>query len=359
MNRRYFKGSQTTINITNGSSLDRNFSESNSNVDKAHNNIDELFNRILHPDHRKNAIVEICKCIKSDKSNSSNVGYFIFGRPGISAALLCETFEHYPYDKRVPVSSTSFEIIRSIIGIFQEVIMHGEHRYDLFNSGLLTYLLPYFNVNGQAFDVEHLHAGLLGLYATMSSQFTLDDMEAFFSFSYGHPPHSDNFNETNNEEGITNRNDIIDCFSLEDLLTHTLYALLQGAGQASKHMALMLTARLLKLKQQRARLYTNHGLFNEVMWNLTHITRYISHRMTPEFQAESMREIRLSNIGEQTIFTQTKRLLQFTIECFEQLIIDPVLCHKSTSFLPVELRSNHFVELFLQDEGVRGWLETI
>ncbi|VDQ08314.1 unnamed protein product [Trichobilharzia regenti] len=230
----------------------------------------------------------------------------------------------------------------------------------MFNSGLLTYLLPYFNVNGQPFDVEHLRAGLLGLYATMSSKFTLDDMEAFFSLSYGcHLPDSDNFSDTNKEEGITNRNGIIDCFSLEDLFTHTLNALSQDTSQASKHMAVILLARLLKLKQQRARLYTNDSLFNQVISNLTHTTRYISCRITPEVQADSMREIHLSNRGEQTIFTQTKMLLQFTIECFEQLIIDPVLCCKSISFLPVELRSNHFVELFLQDQDVQGWLETI
>ncbi|VDQ04236.1 unnamed protein product [Trichobilharzia regenti] len=110
MNRRYFNGSQTTINITNESSLDRNFSESNSNVDKAHINTDELFNRLLYPKHRKNAIVEICECIKNDKNNSLNMGYFIFGRPGISAAFCLEIFEHYPYDKRVPLSPASFEV---------------------------------------------------------------------------------------------------------------------------------------------------------------------------------------------------------------------------------------------------------
>ncbi|CAH8854984.1 unnamed protein product [Trichobilharzia szidati] len=357
-NRKYFNESYTTINITNESSIDRNFSESrsnesNSNVDKLHN-IDQLFNRIITPEHRKNAILEICKCINNDNNNVLNVGYFIFKRPSVAAALLSEIFEHYQYDKSVPLSPTSFEIIGSIIVIFQQVIIHGEYRYDLFNSRLLTYLLPYFNVNGQASDVEHLRVSLLGLYATMSSKFTLDDMEDFFSSSYGQHPR-----DTNNEEGVTNRIDISDRFSLEDLFTHTLNGLSQGTSEVCKHMALILLSRLLGLQQQRARLHTNDSLFNQVVSNLTHITGYISRRITPEVQRESMREIRLLNGSEQTIFIQTKKLLQFVIDCFSQLITDQVLCHKSRGLLPAELRSNHFVELFLQDQDVQAWLETL
>ncbi|CAI2730330.1 unnamed protein product [Schistosoma spindalis] len=361
---KHFSQEYTTIN-PNNTNLDFNFKLTHS---KCHNesisnlyldNMDQLSDQIINPQFRKTAIIDICKSIDDNKLD---IGYFIYSRPGIIAALLLEIVQHYPTDKSISLSSESFEIICSIIAIFQQIILNNKFRCDFINTGLLTYLLPYFNIESQTDDTEHLRISLLSLYATVTSKLSINEIEDFLF-----PESKTHFNDkANHEEKLEivdkelNFNYINSTYNvLSDLFTQTLKALIQCNTEVGKNIALILLVRLLNCKNQRTRLYHNYSLFNELISCLTQMIKYMVQKFTIEIQQQFIHKIYLYNKDDRITFMKAKQLLQFTLECFNQLIIDLRLRNRLRNSLPIELRSNLFSIILLHDQDVQLWLEKI
>lgn len=112
LKEKHFSQENTTINLNN-TNLDFNFKLTHT---KYHNdtvsnlyldNMNQLSNQIINPHYRKTAIIDICKSIDDNKLD---IGYLIYSRPGIIAALLLEIVQHYPTDKSISLSSESFEV---------------------------------------------------------------------------------------------------------------------------------------------------------------------------------------------------------------------------------------------------------
>ncbi|CAH8590829.1 unnamed protein product [Schistosoma rodhaini] len=337
-NENHFSQEYTTI--------DFNFQLTHS---KCHNesdldHINQLSDQIINPQFRKNAIINICKSIDD---NTLDIGYFIYSRPGIIAALLLEIVQHYPTDKSKSFSSESFEIICSIIGIFQQIILNNKFRCDFIRTGLLTYLLPYFNIESQADNIEHLHISLLSLYVTVTSKLSMDEIECFLlSESNTYFNNEERLEEVDKEENFKDTYNV-----LNDLFIHTMKALIQCNTEVGKKLALILLARLLNSKNQRTRLYHNDNLFNQLISCLTQMIQYIIQKFTNEIQQPLIYKIQF--------YKKYKRLLQFIMECFNQLIIDLRLRNRLRNSLPIELRSNLFSVILLHDQDVQLWLENM
>ncbi|CAH8575389.1 unnamed protein product [Schistosoma margrebowiei] len=354
----------TTINLNN-TNLDFNYKLTHS---KCHNdtvpnlyldNMNQLSDQIINPQLRKTAIIDICKSIDDNKLD---IGYFIYSRPGIIAALLLEIVQHYPTDKSISLSSESFEIICSIIAIFQQIILNNKFRSDFISTNLLTYLLPYFNIENQTDETEHLRISLLSLYVTVTSKLSINEIENFLL-----PELNIHFNnETINEKRLEiinkemNLNSIHNTYSsLNDLFKQTLKALIQCHTEIGKTIALILLERLLNCSKQRIRLYYDYHLFNELILCLTQIIQYMVKKFTIEIQQQFKHKIYLYKQYDKIIFIKAKRLLQFTLECFNQLMIDLKLRNRLRHSLPIELRSNLFSVILLHDQDVQLWLEKI
>ncbi|VDP51266.1 unnamed protein product [Schistosoma mattheei] len=361
---KHFSQENTTINLNN-TNLDFNFKLTHS---KCHNesisnlyldNMNQLSNQIINPHFRKTAIIDICKSIDDNKLD---IGYLIYSRPGIIAALLLEIVQHYPTDKSISLSSESFEIICSIIAIFQQIILNNKFRSDFISTGLLTYLLPYFNIECQTDDTEHLHISLLSLYATVTSKLSINEIEDFLLLESNTHFNDEIISEERLEitDKQVNFNSIHNnYYILNDLFKQTLKALIQCHSEIGKTIALILLARLLNCPNQRTRLYHNHSLFNELISCLTQIIQYMVQKFTIEIQQQFRHKIHLYEQYDKIIFIKAKRLLQFTLECFNQLMIDLKLRNRLRHSLPIELRSNLFSVILLHDQDVQLWLEKI
>ena len=68
--------------------------------------IDTLLDKILNPDHRPNAIMEMCRLL----DNLPELGYIVYVRPGIMAALLLEITRNYPVGEDRQCSTKSLEV---------------------------------------------------------------------------------------------------------------------------------------------------------------------------------------------------------------------------------------------------------
>lgn len=255
-----------------------------------------------------------------------------------------------------------FQIICSIIAIFQQIILNNKFRSDFISTGLLTYLLPYFNIECQTDDTEHLRISLLSLYATVTSKLSINEIEDFLL-----PESNTHFNdETINEERLeitdkqVNFNSIHNTYYvLNDLFKQTLKALIQCHTEIGKTITLILLARLLNCPNQRTRLYHNRSLFNELISCLTQMIQYMVAKFTIEIQQQFKHKIHLYEHYDKIIFIKAKRLLHFTLECFNQLMIDLKLRNRLRHSLPIELRSNLFSVILLHDQDVQLWLEKI
>ncbi|CAH8516690.1 unnamed protein product [Schistosoma turkestanicum] len=362
MKEKHFNQAYTTINL-NDANLDLSFDLTHSKClnetisNSYFNNMNQLFAQIINPQFRKNALINICKSIEE---NTLDIGGLIDSRPGIMAALILEIVQRYPIDKSRPLSSESYEIICSIIVIFQHIILNSKFRRNFVSTGVLAYLLPYFNIESQTRNSEHLRVSLLGLYATMASKLSVDDMESILF-----PESNAYFNEETENEGRLDKIDNEANFNqynicaLNDLFTQTLKALIQCTTEVGKNMALILLARLLNSKHQRTRLYHNHSLFNWLISCLTQVTGYMVKRFTVDIQQQFVHETHLCEKYARATLMKAKRLLQVTMECFNQLIIDLRLRNRLRDSLPIELRSNIFSVILLHDQDVQLWLEKI
>ncbi|TNN15583.1 CCR4-NOT transcription complex subunit 9 [Schistosoma japonicum] len=301
----------TTINL-NDTHLNSNFDVVHSTQQQLNlnsNNMNHLFSQIIYPHCRKHALIEICKSIDN---NPWDIGLFIYSRPGIVAALLLEIVRHYPIDKTVPLASGSYEVICSIIAIFQQTVLNKKARRNFVSteSFLFPDLVPYSNEK-----IAH-EGGIEGNHEQHTAYFTVND-----------------------------------------LFIQTLKALNQCTTEVGKNMALILLARLLNSQYQRNRLCHTPSLFNQLISSLTEVIGYMVRKFSTKIQHQFMNEIQLYGRYSRTTLMKSKRLLKFALECFNQLIIDPRLRYRLRDSLPIELRSNLFSVLLLHDQDVQLWLE--
>ncbi|KAH8870760.1 CCR4-NOT transcription complex subunit 9 [Schistosoma japonicum] len=325
----------TTINL-NDTYLNSNFDVVHSTQQQLNlnsNNMNHLFSQIIYPHCRKHALIEFCKSIDN---NPWDIGLFIYSRPGIVAALLLEI------------------VICSIIAIFQQTVLNKKARRNFVSTGILTYLLPYFNIESQTRDTEHLRVSLLSLYVTVMSKLSMDDIESFL-FPDLVPYSNEKIAHEGGIEG--NHEHHTAYFTVNDLFIQTLKALNQCTTEVGKNIALILLARLLNSQYQRNRLCHTPSLFNQLISSLTEVIGYMVRKFSTKIQHQFMNEIQLYGRYSRTTLMKSKRLLKFALECFNQLIIDPRLRYRLRDSLPIELRSNLFSVLLLHDQDVQLWLE--